>query len=98
MPAARNPRTKTATAATPRGFFFNSGLDVLSECDPFAMDCPDAEKCVPFSSTGTNWDANHCVPVTGTSAAGEPCTYGGVVEATDDCDANTICWGDVCTP
>ena len=64
----------------------------VSECDPFLQDCPDGEKCVPYGSTGGNWDANKCVPVTGDGSEGDPCTYGGVVEATDDCDAGTHCW------
>jgi hypothetical protein len=63
-----------------------------AECDPFAQDCPDGEKCVPYGSTGGNWDANKCVPVLGDQAPGEPCMYGGVVEATDDCDATSHCW------
>src|SRR5690606_4445407 len=65
---------------------------VTSECDPFMQDCPDGEKCVPYGSTGGNWDANKCVAVTGSGAAGDPCTYGGTSEATDDCDDNTHCW------
>jgi hypothetical protein len=78
---------------------FYAGPDVdlgqISECDPFAQDCPEGEKCVPYASTGGNWDANKCVPVSGSGAAGDPCTYGGVVEATDDCDENTHCWNVV---
>ena len=79
----------------------------VSECDPFAQDCPEGEKCVPYGSTGGNWDANKCVPVMGDGAAGDACTYGGVVEATDDCDEDTHCWDvmdvdgmniGVCTP
>jgi hypothetical protein len=62
------------------------------ECDPFAQDCPDGQKCVPYGSTGGNWDANKCVPVLGDQAPGEPCTYEGVVEALDDCDATSHCW------
>jgi hypothetical protein len=62
------------------------------ECDPFAQDCPEGEKCVPYASTGGNWDALKCVPVSGDQAVGEPCTYGGTVEATDDCDATSHCW------
>jgi hypothetical protein len=62
------------------------------DCDNFAQDCPEGEKCVPYGSTGGNWDAHKCVPVTGDQAPGEPCTYGGVVEATDDCDATSHCW------
>jgi hypothetical protein len=78
-----------------------------TECDSFMQDCPDGEKCVPYGSTGGNWDALKCVPVTGDNAPGEPCTYGGVVEATDDCDATSHCWDvhdingeaiGVCTP
>jgi hypothetical protein len=64
----------------------------LHQCDSFAQDCPGGEKCVPYSSTGGTWDANKCVPVLGDQAVGEPCTYGGVVEATDDCDATSHCW------
>jgi hypothetical protein len=61
------------------------------ECDPFAQDCPDGEKCVPYASTGDGWDANKCVPVTGDQVTGEACTYGGLIEATDDCDETGIC-------
>lgn len=76
-------------------------------CDPFAQDCPEGEKCVPYASTGGNWDANKCVPITGDKQPGETCSYGGVVEATDDCDASSHCWDvmnvdgelmGVCTP
>jgi hypothetical protein len=79
----------------------------IEECDPFAQDCPDGEKCVPYASSGGVWDANKCVPVTGDGAPGDPCTWGGIVEATDDCGADSICWDvmdvdgqliGVCTP
>jgi hypothetical protein len=62
------------------------------ECDPFAQDCPEGEKCVPYASTGGTWDANKCVPITGDDLPGEACTYGGVVEATDSCDGSSHCW------
>jgi hypothetical protein len=65
---------------------------MLSNCDVFAQDCPDGEKCVPYSSTGGSWDAHKCVPVTGNQAHGEPCTYAGTAEATDDCDENSGCY------
>jgi hypothetical protein len=64
----------------------------VSECDPFAQDCPEGEKCVPYASTGGTWDANKCVPITGDGQPGDPCVYGGVIEATDDCDGSGICW------
>jgi hypothetical protein len=61
-------------------------------CDPFAQDCVDGEKCVHWGSTGGNWDANKCVPVTGSGTVGDACSYAGVVAATDDCDASSHCW------
>jgi hypothetical protein len=48
----------------------------------FQQDCPEGEKCVAFASAGDDWDATKCVPVTGSQAADEPCSYGGMVEAT----------------
>jgi hypothetical protein len=63
-----------------------------SFCDPFQQDCPDGEKCVPYASSGGVWDANKCVPITGDGQAGDPCVWGGIVEATDDCGGDSICW------
>lgn len=63
-----------------------------SECDPFAQDCPEGEKCAPYASSGGTWDANKCVPVNGDGTAGDTCTGTGAVEATDDCNADTLCW------
>lgn len=99
--------TTNGSGLTTMGFVPMTDFGTPSECDPFAQDCPDGEKCVPYGSTGGNWDANKCVPVTGSGSAGDPCTYGGTVEATDDCDADTHCWDvmdvdgmavGVCTP
>jgi hypothetical protein len=61
-------------------------------CNPFEQDCPEGEKCVPHASDGENWDANKCVPVNGDQAPGEPCSYAGKREGTDDCDASSLCW------
>jgi hypothetical protein len=47
---------------------------------------------VPYASAGYNWDSNKCVLVLGDQEPGEPCQYGGIVEATDDCDATSFCW------
>jgi hypothetical protein len=73
--------------------FIDDGFDYPSNstCDPFAQDCPEGEKCVAYSSDGDTWDANHCVPILGDQAAGEPCTYDGWVEGTDDCDGTSSC-------
>jgi hypothetical protein len=62
------------------------------ECDSFAQDCPEGEKCVPYASSGYSWDALKCVPVLGEQAPGESCTYSGAEASTDDCDATSFCW------
>ncbi|WP_106087811.1 hypothetical protein [Enhygromyxa salina] len=68
-------------------------LPGFTECDMFAQDCPDGEKCVPFAENGPSWDNAKCVPVTGAGAPGEPCTTDGIVAANDDCDATSFCFG-----
>lgn len=84
--------TETTDSGETQGFIPMNDMHEVGECDPFAQDCPDGEKCVPWASSGGSWDANKCVPILGDQAAGEPCTYSGAVEATDDCDATGICW------
>jgi hypothetical protein len=73
-------------------FIMEMDVPDVSTCDPFMQDCPDGEKCVPFASSGGVWDANKCVPVTGDGVPGDTCIWGGIVEATDDCGADSICW------
>lgn len=76
-------------------FYAGPEVDLsLSDCDPFVQDCPEGEKCVPYSINGSGYDADKCVPVNGSGAPGEPCLYGGIFEATDDCDATSYCWTD----
>jgi hypothetical protein len=87
--------TETETSTSESGEpTFVPELDtvIVNECDLQAQDCPVGEKCVPYASTGSTWDASKCVPVMGDQPPGEPCSYGGVVEATDDCDATSFCW------
>jgi hypothetical protein len=84
------------TTLSTGSFYAGPEIDIsLSACDPWLQDCPEGEKCVPYGSTGGNWNANKCVPVTGSGAAGDPCVYGGTVEATDDCGAGLYCWNVV---
>jgi hypothetical protein len=87
--------TSTETSSSSESTIFITHHDVSPDpqnCDPFAQDCPPGEKCVPYSTSGDVWDANKCVPVMGDQHQGEPCTWAGVVEATDNCDATSICW------
>lgn len=61
-------------------------------CDPLAQDCPEDEKCVAYAGSLELWNDSKCVPVTGNQPAGQPCSYGGLLPATDDCDADSACW------
>ena len=77
-------------------------------CDPWAQDCPDGQKCVPYSSTGSGvWDANHCVDIMGDDQVGDTCSYQGIASGEDSCGADSHCWDvmdvdgqlqGVCTP
>ncbi|WP_052548993.1 hypothetical protein [Enhygromyxa salina] len=85
-----DPGTTTTTSA---GFVPTDGdMPSIAECDPWAQDCPEGEKCVAYGSTGGGWDANKCVPINGDGTQGEPCTYDGTAASTDDCNADTWCW------
>jgi hypothetical protein len=88
--------TSTSYSSDTCLFFPCSDVSNISECDPWMQDCPEGEKCVPYASGGGFYDSNKCVPITGDGAVGEPCTYGGMVEATDDCDATGVCWDGTC--
>jgi hypothetical protein len=81
------------TGTTAQLFIPADDLATCFGCDPFAQDCPEGEKCVPYSSSGGNWDDSKCVPVLGEQTVGDSCTYAGTLESTDDCDATSFCFG-----
>ncbi len=99
--------TDSSTDSTSMPPFWIPDMVGKPVCDPFMQDCLPGQKCVPYSSTGDGWDANTCVPITGDGAIGDTCTWSGILEATDDCGADSICWDvmdvegvltGVCTP
>jgi hypothetical protein len=63
------------------------------ECDPFAQDCPEGEKCNAFANDGGgSWNATKCVPA-GPDLVGEPCTVeGSAISGIDSCVAGAMCW------
>jgi hypothetical protein len=77
------------------GFVPDEDVIGAAACDPLAQDCPEGEKCIAYSSTGDTWDANKCVPVTGSNAPGDSCVYNGANLGTDDCDATSVCWNAI---
>jgi hypothetical protein len=77
---------------TTMGFVPDTDIPGANTCDPWAQDCPEGEKCAAYNSAGDTWDANKCVPLMGTAQTGDPCTYNGSVEGTDDCDVGYMCY------
>ena len=63
------------------------------DCDPFAQDCPEGQKCAAvISDGGSAWDATRCVDVIGTDKPGEPCTMEDVASGVDSCIEGAMCW------
>lgn len=65
------------------------------ECDLFAQDCPEGEKCMPWANDGGSaWNAVRCSPIAADPAqVGDPCTVeGSGVSGIDDCDIGLMCW------
>jgi hypothetical protein len=66
-----------------------------SECDLFAQDCPDGEKCMPWANDGGNaWNATRCSPIAESPGQpGDGCTVeGSGTSGLDDCDLSVMCW------
>ena len=89
---ATETETETTEASSATDFVPDTMPTLPVSCDPLNQDCPEGEKCVPYASTGGNWDSSKCVPIMGDQMTDEPCTYAGLVEATDDCDGSGMCW------
>ena len=94
-PTTSTTRSDTSTGIEPEGDTECEPMEA-PECDLFAQDCPEGDKCGP---TGTNdcgeWSTAHCVPVADDPGqVGEPCTVSGDrLDHSDDCDLGLVCWG-----
>lgn len=65
------------------------------ECDMFAQDCPEGEKCMPWVNDGGNaWNATRCSPIADNPGQpGDECSVeGSAGSGIDDCDAASMCW------
>jgi hypothetical protein len=65
------------------------------ECDVWTQDCPDGEKCMPYSGDGDNaWESLKCTPVMeNAGAVGDTCTVeGGGTSGIDSCEKGAMCW------
>lgn len=68
--------------------------DNKAQCDNFAQDCPEGQKCSAYSSTleFAYWDSTKCVEVIGTDKPGEPCISQGITTGIDSCIKGAMCW------
>jgi hypothetical protein len=65
------------------------------ECDVFAQDCPEGEKCSAYADDGGgSWNNTKCVPVMeNPKQPGEPCMVEvSGVSGIDDCEKGAMCW------
>jgi hypothetical protein len=65
------------------------------DCDLWAQDCPEGEKCMPWANDGGNaWNSARCSPVDDDPGqAGDECTVeGSGVSGIDTCGIGLMCW------
>jgi len=95
-----DPATTTAgvaTGDTSSGSFLLPPMDVGGPdyCDSYAQDCPEGQKCVPYSADGdSSWESLGCFDVVPRPAGvGESCTMlGAPASGQDSCDEGLMCW------
>ncbi len=100
MAIATSTATTTSATSTDSGStgeactFLNCDDMLRDECDVFAQDCPEGQKCAAWADDGSNaWNAVKCVDVTGTDKPGEPCTSDvRSLSGIDSCIEGAICW------
>lgn len=65
------------------------------ECDVWAQDCPEGQKCAPWvSDGGVAWNSLRCVDVDANGGQpGDECeAEGGGASGIDDCAIGSMCW------
>jgi hypothetical protein len=64
-------------------------------CDLWGQDCPPGEKCMPYATDDSWYDATRCTPIADDpKRPGEPCTViDSPVSGIDDCETGAMCWG-----
>jgi hypothetical protein len=91
-----NPSTDTGDDTAPPATTFLIMPDGGGgECDVFAQDCMDGEKCSAYADDGGNsWNNTKCVPVMENPAQpGDECfVEGNGVSGIDNCDKGSYCW------
>ncbi len=65
-----------------------------TECDNWAQDCPEGQKCMPYAEGSTAWNGTKCVDVKPEMGQhGDSCTVeGGGTSGIDTCAKGVMCW------
>ena len=90
-----DPTESASTGSDTCDFICESTGGADFECDFWAQDCPEGEKCAPWANDGGNfWNAHKCVPIDpDPDQVGEPCTVeGSGVSGIDSCEGGSMCW------
>lgn len=93
-PFTVNPaRQQTPSASSDRQAPPAPTSTLILECDAYAQDCPEGQKCAPIiDDGGSAWNATKCVGVTGMDQPGEPCHTDDLSSGIDSCIKGAICW------
>ncbi len=63
-------------------------------CSPWAQDCCDGDKCMPWGAAGGSWDSFRCSTIADTPVpiGGDCVVEGGVTSGVDNCDIGSVCF------
>jgi hypothetical protein len=96
MPMGSSGGESSGGDVTGSPFIMNpDGGGPTNECDIWAQDCPEGEKCMPWANDGgDSWNATRCSPLDDNPGqVGDTCTVeGSGVSGIDDCDIASMCW------
>lgn len=84
----------TGSSSSTGAFFLPSDMSSPPQCDQWKQDCPEGQKCMPYSGDGDfSWESLKCVDVKpNPGQVGDDCMAEGGVSGIDDCDKGLMCW------
>jgi hypothetical protein len=93
-PMADSTGSPTPTTGSTETADDSSGSGTTIMCYLFEQDCPDGQKCMPYTNDNGTWNAWGCFPVDDNPGEpGDPCTVTGSGTAgMDDCAVGSMCW------